>query len=212
MDCFITILFTILIIVLIISYYGHIFLKKRNLESFINNKTNNSTSKKDLQESIRKKRLEDAKVPYTTKNKYTFDNNYLYPVKGLGGQCQKLGLRPAYMPQICSINGVVNNFANCMCQDKNGVCMKCYPELKKYNKQSFTIYNDILGNDKQINSVNMKPGNTTKPLSINTNTDIPGVTPNSGYKLLPQAVQINNPKCKKYYDDFTKCNSGKISS
>lgn len=188
MDYFITILFTILIIVLIISYYGHIFLKKRNSESFANNNAD------------------------TTKNQYTFDNNYLYPVKGLGGQCQKFGLMPSFMPQICSINGVVNSFANCMCQDKNGVCMKCYPELKKYNKQSFTIYNDIPDNDKQKNSLNIKQGNTTNPVNINTNTDIPGVTPNSGYELLPQAVQINNPQCKKYYDDFTKCNSGKISS
>lgn len=204
MDYFITVLFTILIIILIIAYYGHIFLQKRYLESFANNKTSKSTKSVSKSKVSGNKKLE--------KNEYTLNNNYLYPIKRLGGQCQKLGLRPAYMPQICSINGVVNNFANCMCQNKNGVCMKCYPELKKYNKQSFTIYNDIPGNDKQINSVNMKPGSTTKAVNINTNIDIPGVTPNSGYELLPQAIQINNPQCNKYYNDFTKCNSGNISS
>lgn len=68
-------------------------------------------------------------------------SNYLYPIKGLQGICEKDGLKPAFMPSSCiKENGNFDPYSNCMCVDKNGICKKCYPEIK-INKGRSIIYN-----------------------------------------------------------------------
>lgn len=181
MDYFIIILFSILIIILLICYYNQFILNRHYLkESFQDTTTNN-------------------------KNEYTIDNNYLYPVQGLSGQCEKLGFKPAYMPQICSIDGVVNSYANCMCQDKEGNCQKCYPELEKYNKASHVIYNDNVS--MEYTPYNIKSVNPDSLVNKDSEFNIPGIGSNNNYEELPQPGIINNVKCKKYYDDLQKCNN-----
>ena len=68
-------------------------------------------------------------------------SNYLYPIKGLQGICEKDGLKPAFMPMSCSKeNGNFNPYSNCMCIDKKGICKKCYPEIK-IKKGRSVVYN-----------------------------------------------------------------------
>jgi hypothetical protein len=78
----------------------------------------------------------------------SFDNqiksepeNYLYPVKKLSGICAKDGLKPSYMPKACYIDGKMNTYANCKCEDDKGNCKICYPEIKKDSKNSSVVYN-----------------------------------------------------------------------
>jgi hypothetical protein len=67
-------------------------------------------------------------------------SNYLYPIKGLQAICAKEGLKPSFMPNSCiKGNGDFNPYSNCMCIDKNGICKKCYPEIK-INKGRSTVY------------------------------------------------------------------------
>ena len=76
--------------------------------------------------------------------KENFFNNsseYLYPVKKLGSECEKHNLYPAYMPQVCYIDGVLNTYANCKCQDKNGNCKICYDTIKKDDRNANVVYN-----------------------------------------------------------------------
>jgi hypothetical protein len=69
------------------------------------------------------------------------NDQYLYPIKGLQPICAKQGLKPAYMPQVCYVDGQINPYANCMCQDKKGNCKVCYPTIKKDDKNSNIVYN-----------------------------------------------------------------------
>jgi hypothetical protein len=68
------------------------------------------------------------------------NDEYLYPVKGLQPICAKQGLKPAYMPQGCYVDGQMNSYANCMCQDQKGNCKICYPTIKKDDKNSSVVY------------------------------------------------------------------------
>jgi hypothetical protein len=68
------------------------------------------------------------------------ENNYLYPLKGLTIFCEKEGLMPSYMPKVCSIDGKINSYANCKCQDEKGNCKLCYETLEKHKAQSKTVY------------------------------------------------------------------------
>jgi len=60
-----------------------------------------------------------------------FSNQYLYPTKGLSEICHKENLYPSYMPKACYINGKLNSYANCKCEDKEGNCKICYDTIKK---------------------------------------------------------------------------------
>lgn len=232
MDYFIIILFGILIIILLISYYNRFILNKHYLkenfqdiysdrpyyidnednednldseynldnidsENIINNENNSQNTSNNLNNA--------SNYESNNTNPYTINNNYLYPVQGLSGQCEKIGLKPAFMPQICSINGVVNSYANCMCQDKEGNCQKCYPELEKYNKASHVIYNDNVS--MEYTPYNIKSINPDSLVDKNNEFDIHGIGSNNNYEELPQPGIINNEKCKKYYDDLQKCNN-----
>jgi len=190
MDYFIIILFSILIIILLISYYNRFILNQDYL-------------KENFQDIMSEENItynQDA-----TTNEYTMNNNYLYPIKGLSNQCQKLGFIPSYMPQICSIDGVVNSYANCMCQDKDGNCKKCYPELQKYNKGAHVIYNNNVS--MEYTPYDIKSVNPDSLVDKNNKFDITGISSNNNYAELPQPGLLNNEKCKKYYDDLQKCNN-----
>ena len=69
------------------------------------------------------------------------DDNYLYPIKGLTGICEKENLLPSYMPKACYVDGKMNTYANCKCEDKEGNCKICYDTIKKDSKNSDIIYN-----------------------------------------------------------------------
>lgn len=69
-------------------------------------------------------------------------DNYLFPIKGLGKECEAKDLKPAYMPTVCVVDGKLNSYANCKCIDKKtGECKICYPEIKRDIKGRSIIYN-----------------------------------------------------------------------
>lgn len=70
-----------------------------------------------------------------------FSNQYLYPTKGLSEICSKENLYPSYMPKACYVNGKLNSYSNCKCQDEKGNCKLCYPEIKKDTKNANIVYN-----------------------------------------------------------------------
>jgi hypothetical protein len=69
------------------------------------------------------------------------NDNYLYPIKGLQSICEKDNLKPSFMPKICYVNGVLNSYANCKCEDEKGNCKICYDKIIKDSKNSNVIYN-----------------------------------------------------------------------
>ena len=70
------------------------------------------------------------------------DSNYLYPIKKLAEICDKeAGLNPSYMPKACYVDGKMNTYANCKCEDDKGNCKICYPTIKKDDKNSSVVYN-----------------------------------------------------------------------
>lgn len=73
----------------------------------------------------------------------SFSNNdkYLYPIKGLQSICQKEGLNPSFMPKACYVDGNLNSYANCKCEDDSGNCKICYDTIKKDSNNSSVIYN-----------------------------------------------------------------------
>jgi hypothetical protein len=83
------------------------------------------------------------KINYSFNYKESFDNlndGYLYPIKGLQPICEKEGLKPSYMPKACYIDGNLNSYANCKCEDKYGNCKICYDTIKKDDKGSNVVY------------------------------------------------------------------------
>ena len=73
-------------------------------------------------------------------NKTGTDSTYLYPIKKLGNICEKEGLKPSFMPKACYVDGKMNTYANCKCEDKEGNCKICYPTIKKDSKNSSVVY------------------------------------------------------------------------
>lgn len=67
--------------------------------------------------------------------------NYLYPIKGLSPICAKQNLLPSYMPKVCYVDGKLNSYANCKCEDKEGNCKICYDTIKKDSNNSNIVYN-----------------------------------------------------------------------
>jgi hypothetical protein len=80
---------------------------------------------------------------FSNKNKKgkSENKNYLYPVTKLGSICAKNNLQPSFMPKSCYVNGVLDSYANCMCEDINGNCKVCYPKIVKNSKNSSVVYN-----------------------------------------------------------------------
>ena len=69
------------------------------------------------------------------------NKNYLYPTAKLGSECSKYNLQPSFMPKSCYVDGVLDSYANCKCEDSEGNCKMCYPKIKKFSKNSKVIYN-----------------------------------------------------------------------
>ena len=44
------------------------------------------------------------------------------------------------MPKICYVDGKMNNYANCKCEDNEGNCKICYDTIKKDSTNSSEIY------------------------------------------------------------------------
>jgi hypothetical protein len=65
---------------------------------------------------------------------------YLYPIKGLQSICAKDNLKPSFMPKACYVDGNLNSYANCKCEDESGNCKICYKEIKKDSKNASTVY------------------------------------------------------------------------
>lgn len=66
---------------------------------------------------------------------------YLKSVQNIPNECLNKGLNPTYMPKVCYVNGVLDSYANCKCEDNNGNCKVCFPPILKYEKNSEMIYN-----------------------------------------------------------------------
>ena len=82
-------------------------------------------------------------ITYYENIKESFSNNdqYLYPIRGLSNICASDNLYPAFMPKVCYVDGVLNSYANCKCQDKDGNCKICYDTIKKDSKNASIVYN-----------------------------------------------------------------------
>lgn len=78
-------------------------------------------------------------------NREHFSNNYLYPIKGLESICVEEELLPSYMPKACYLDGKLNSYANCKCEDSEGNCKICYPTIKKDSSNSSVVYNANTG-------------------------------------------------------------------
>lgn len=102
----------IIVIIIIIFIILLLFMKKNEYENFVGN----NYSK--------------------TKN----DTSYLYPTKGLYTICAEENLKPSYMPKACYVDGNLNNYANCKCEDKEGNCKICYLTIKKDSHNSSVVY------------------------------------------------------------------------
>ena len=80
-------------------------------------------------------------IKYYFKNESFSNPNGLYPIRGLQNECSSLNLNPSFMPKACYVDGNLNNYSNCKCQDDKGNCKICYPEIKKDSKNSSIVYN-----------------------------------------------------------------------
>ncbi len=68
--------------------------------------------------------------------------DYLYPVYSLNETCESKGLLPSLVNKLCLIDDkTYKPLANCKCEDKNGYCKICYPEVKIDKKGRSVIYN-----------------------------------------------------------------------
>lgn len=87
-------------------------------------------------------------------------NKYLYPLQDLQEICNKKGLEPSYLPQVCyKADGTFDPYSNCECIDKNGVCATCYKPITRYELNAGVIYDsndDVLEEDKIKNNVTIK--------------------------------------------------------
>ena len=67
--------------------------------------------------------------------KREYFKNYLFSTKKkLTDDCKKDGLKAAYMPTSCILDGKLKPFTNCKCIDDTGECKKCYEQIKKEKK------------------------------------------------------------------------------
>jgi hypothetical protein len=45
------------------------------------------------------------------------------------------------MPKACYVDGKLNSYAKCKCEDKDGNCKICYDTIVKDSKNSSVVYN-----------------------------------------------------------------------
>lgn len=64
-------------------------------------------------------------------------DNYLYPISNV--KCGSL--KPSFMPKSCYVDGNLNPYANCKCEDKSGNCKICYDTIDHTNNNAKVIYN-----------------------------------------------------------------------
>ncbi len=68
--------------------------------------------------------------------------DYLYPVYGLNDICTPRGLVPSHVNKLClKRDNTYKPLSNCQCEDKDGYCAICYPEVKIDRKGRSVIYN-----------------------------------------------------------------------
>ena len=79
----------------------------------------------------------------------SFKNNnsksYLFPIKGLQSICEEEGLFPSYMPKACFVNGDMNSYANCKCEDERGNCKICYPTIQRDKSGARVVFDSTAG-------------------------------------------------------------------
>ena len=78
------------------------------------------------------------------KENFVNPNNiaYLKSVQNIPNECFNKGLQPNYMPKVCFVNGILDPYSNCKCEDKDGNCKICFPPILKYKKGAEMIYDD----------------------------------------------------------------------
>ncbi len=70
------------------------------------------------------------------------EEDYLYPVYSLNETCEAQGLIPSFVNKLCLMDDkTYKPLANCKCEDKNGYCKICYPEVNIDRKGRSVIYN-----------------------------------------------------------------------
>lgn len=75
------------------------------------------------------------------KESFKNNDNYLYPTKDLSNICSVDNLYPSFMPKVCYVDGVLNSYANCKCEDISGNCKICYETIKKDSHNASIVYN-----------------------------------------------------------------------
>jgi hypothetical protein len=81
------------------------------------------------------------------------DDKYLYPTRDLEAECAKNGLQPAFMPQVCDIDGKLDVYSNCKCADLKGRCKLCYPKIKRDITNAEPIYEVNKHQDEVVQNV-----------------------------------------------------------
>ena len=114
---------------LIIIFVGFLFIMGLLYIKHINDK-------KDFIESFISNNIEE---------KDNLNDKYLYPIKGLQSICSKDNLLPSFMPKACYVNGKLNSYANCKCEDEKGNCKICYSEIKKDSSNASVVYDAKTG-------------------------------------------------------------------
>jgi hypothetical protein len=140
----ITIILIIIVIILIPKKINYSF--KYLHESFSNDydkkhkndRSNEGSPYNDLsnKEQINK----DPFNLYPSNQENIKNNRYLYPIKGLQSICEKDNLKPSFMPKVCFVDGKLNSFANCKCEDSEGNCKICYDTIKKFDNGAGIVY------------------------------------------------------------------------
>jgi hypothetical protein len=86
-----------------------------------------------------------------------FENDYLFPTQKVQEICNKKGLEPSYMPQLCyKADGSSNPYANCQCVDKDGMCALCYDPMVKYEMYAGKIFDPSNGEDDILENQRIK--------------------------------------------------------
>jgi len=121
-------LFLLIMILLYVKYLND---RREYIESFIS---------EEVMDSYRDERRDAHRDAVYGERHYSNSDIYLYPTHDLQTECEKDGLKPAFMPTICQIGDNLNAYANCKCVDNNGKCKICYPDIKQSMTNGGVIY------------------------------------------------------------------------
>jgi hypothetical protein len=143
------ILFVAFLFIFFLLYIKHVNDTQDFIESYKN--ITDESYKNIIQESYKNITEEETKLVKNINNliKESFSNineedhlndKYLYPIKGLQNICSKKNLFPSFMPKACYVDGNLNSYSNCKCEDEKGNCKICYPEIKKDSSNANVIY------------------------------------------------------------------------